>query len=199
MMNNKRRLLGSALALGLSMSAQASTVVTFEDISPNDLANGYGGISGWSALGGTGIGDRAFGGNGRYAFWGTEGMISFDRAPVVFQGTYYKAFPQQTDYQPALTAIELWYQGSLVSSFQYLGAPLQNMVWLGSGYAGLVDHIYFRGGVSGFSIDDLTYDSVSSVPLPASWALFAGGAALLSFARRRSVSPVQDRNNENYR
>ena len=198
-MKNKQQFIASLLALELSMSANASTVVTFEDISPNDLADGYGGISGWGALGGTGIDDKAFGGNGLYAFWGNEGMISFDQAPVVFRGTYYKAFPQQQDYQTPLTAIELWYQGSSVSSFQYTGAPLQSMVWLGSGYTGLVDHIYFRGGISGFSIDDLTYESVNSVPIPASWALFVDGVALLGFAPRRSASPVQGRNNENYR
>jgi len=196
-MKNKQRFLASILALGLSMSAYASTVVTFEDISPNDLADGYGGISGWSALGGTGIGDKAFGGNGHYVFWGHEGVISFDHSPVVFQGTYYKAFAQENE--TPLTAIELWYQGSLVSSFQYTGAPTQSMAWLGSGYAGLVDHIYFRGGLLGFSIDDLSYDSVSSVPLPASWALFAGGAAMLGFARRRIVSPFQYRENESHR
>lgn len=187
-MKHKQRFLASMLVLGLSMSVHASTVVTFEDISPNDLADGYGGISGWSALGGTGIGDKAFGGNGHYVFWGHEGMISFDHAPVVFQGTYYKAFAQ--DNETPLTAIELWYQGSLVSSFQYTGAPTQSMAWLGSGYAGLVDHIYFRGGLLGFSIDDLSYDSVSSVPLPASWAMFAGGAAMLGFARRSHRSAI---------
>lgn len=58
------------------------------------------------------------------------------------------------------------------------------------GYAGLVDHVYFRGGLTGFSIDDLTYDTVSSVPLPASWAMFAGGAALLGFTRRRMTATV---------
>lgn len=195
-MTSKQRLTTLVLGLGLSLSVNASTVVTFEDISPNDLADGYGGISGWSALGGTGIGDKAFGGNGHYSFWGHEGMISFDQAPVVFQGTYYKAFAQ--DNETPLTAIELWYQGSLVSSFQYTGAPTQSMAWLGSGYAGLVDHVYFRGGLLGFSIDDLSYDSVSSVPLPASWALFAGGAAMLGFARRRIVSPFQNREHENY-
>lgn len=198
-MKHKQRFLATMLTMGLSMSAQASTVVTFEDISPNDLTDGYGGISGWSALGGTGIGDKAFGGNGHYTFWGNGGMLSFDHAPVVFQGTYYKAFPLQQDYQSPLTAIELWYQGNMVSSFQYSGAPLQSMAWLGSGYAGLVDHVYFRGGISGFSIDDLTYDTVSSVPLPASWAMFAGGAAMLGFARRRIVPPFQNRENENYR
>lgn len=183
------------LILGLSMSAQASTVVTFEDISPNDLADGYGGISGWTSVGSVGIADRDLGGNGLKAFYGQEGVLSFDHSPVVFQGTYYKAYAVPQDEFP-LTAIELWYQGSIVHSLQY-SAPISNLVWLASSYSGLVDHIYFRGGISGFSLDDLTYDTVSSVPLPASWALFAGGAALLGFARRRSVSPFQDRENEN--
>ncbi|WP_155931165.1 PEP-CTERM sorting domain-containing protein [Methylomonas sp. 11b] len=187
-MKNKQRFLASMFALGLPMSAHASTVVTFEDISPNDLADGYGGISGWSALGSVGIADKDLGGNGHKALYGHEGMISFDHSPVVFQGTYYKAYAVPQDEFP-LVAIELWYQGAMVHNLQYLHSPL-GLEWLASGYSGLIDKIYFRGGLEGFSIDDLSYDSVSSVPLPASWAMFAGGAAMLGFARRRDRSAI---------
>ncbi|MDD2762258.1 MAG: hypothetical protein PHH11_18420 [Methylomonas sp.] len=183
-MINKQRFLSSMIGLGLSMSAHASTVVSFEDISPNDLADGYGGISGWSALGSVGIADKDLGGNGHKALYGHEGMLSFDHAPVVFQGTYYKAYSVPQDQFP-LTAIELWYQDTMVYSLQY-STPTSSLEWLASGYSGLIDKIYFRGGIRGFSIDDLTYDAnVSAVPLPASWVVFTGGLAMLGFTRRR--------------
>ena len=183
MVKKKQWFLAPMLALGLSMSAQASTVVTFEDISPNDLADGYGGISGWTALGGTGIGDKDLGGNGNKAFYGHQGAIHFDQSPVVFQGTYFKAYAVPQEEFP-LTAIELWYQGAMVHNLQY-SQPALGLEWLASGYSGLVDQIYIRGGLRGFSIDDLTYDSVSAVPLPASWPMFAGGLAMLGLVRRR--------------
>ncbi|QSA97793.1 VPLPA-CTERM sorting domain-containing protein [Methylococcus sp. EFPC2] len=186
MVTKKQRLLASVLTLGLSMSAHASTVVTFEDISPNDLTDGYGGILGWASLGGVGIADKDLGGNGLKTFYGHEGMVSFDHSPVVFQGTYYKAYAVPQDEFP-LTAIELWYQGKMVHSLQYLRSPL-GLEWLASDYSGLVDKIYFRGGFEGFSIDDLTYEAVSAVPLPASWMMFTGGLAVLGFVRRRMSS-----------
>lgn len=55
MMKNKQWLLAWVLALGLTMSAHASAVVTFEDISPNNLMDGHGGISGWALQGGPDI------------------------------------------------------------------------------------------------------------------------------------------------
>lgn len=183
MVTKKQWVLTPLFALGLSMSAQASTLVTFEDISPNDLADGYGGISGWASLGGTGIGDKDLGGNGNKAFYGLQGAIHFDQSSVVFQGTYFKAYAVQQEAFP-LTAIELWYQGAMVHTIQY-SQPSLGLEWLASDYSGLVDQVYFRGGLRGFSIDDLTYESVNAVPLPASWPMFTGGLAMLGLIRRR--------------
>lgn len=184
MMTMKQVLWAATLSLGISMSANAA-VVTFEDISPNDLADGYGGISGWASLGGPGISDTDLGGNGHKAFYGHEGMVSFDNAPVVFQGTLYKSYAAPQD-EPPITAIELYFHGALVHSIFDPRAPL-GLEWLASSYTGLVDKIYFRGGLEGFAIDDLTYEvsNVSPVPLPATWLMFTGGMAMLGLARRR--------------
>lgn len=182
-MIKKQWLSALIVALGLSVSAQASTVVTFEDISPNDLADGYSSISGWTSLASPGIYDADFGGIGRQSFYGNQGFLSFDQAPVIFQGTYYKAYHVLQDEFP-LAAIELWYQGTLVHSIQYLRSTA-GLEWLASDYSGLVDQIYLRGGIEGFSIDNLTFTPTSTVPLPAAWLMFTGGAALLGFARRR--------------
>jgi len=83
-----------------------------------------------------------------------------------------------------LAAIELWYQGTMVREIQYSRSPL-GLEWLDSGYTGLVDKIYLRGGLEGFALDDLTYEAASAVPLPASGLMFSAGLGLLGYARRR--------------
>lgn len=176
-----------ALAFGLSFSAN-STVVTFEDTAAYEQApDGYGGISGWSNLAGwvyEGQGE----GVGNQMFYGREGMISFDAAPVVFQGTYFKSYA--TDYSNgAPVAIELYFRGALVHSIfdHQVGGSLE---WFASGYAGLVDQIFLRGGGEGFGLDNLMYE-VSAVPLPAAWLLFSGGGAALLGLRRRGKKALQ--------
>lgn len=181
-MLKKQWLPALAIAFGLAISAHASTVVTFEDISPTDLADGYSGISGWTSLASPGILDADTGGIGLKSFYGSQGFLSFNQAPVVFEGTYYKAYAVPQDEFP-LAAIELWYQGALVHNIQYFRSP-SNLEFLASDYSGLVDQIYLRGGIEGYSIDNLTFTPVSAVPLPAASLLFAGGVAFLGFVRR---------------
>ena len=184
----------SALVLMLGVVCTAgATVVTFEDTGlsgsgglylgkPDD---GYGGISGWSSLGNwQGVYESWGDGVGDYLLYSQDQLsLSFDAAPVVFQGTYFKSYA--TDYSAgAPVAIELYFHGALVHSIldRPLGGALE---WLASGYSGLVDGIVLRGGGEGFGIDNLTYQ-VSAVPLPAAWLLFSGsGAALLGLGRRR--------------
>lgn len=187
-----KALISVAMALGLSCSVNAA-VVTFEDTGlsgsgglylgkPDD---GYGGISGWSSLGEwQGVYESWGEGVGNYLLYSQDQLrLSFDAAPVVFQGTYFKSYA--TDYSAGSpVAIELYFHGALVHSIldRPLGGALE---WLASGYSGLVDGIVLRGGGEGFGIDNLTYE-VSAVPLPAAWVLFSGGgAALLGLGRRR--------------
>lgn len=177
---------GALLALAFAMPSHA-TVVTFEDIDPASLVDGYGGISGWNAAGsiqsgtGEGVGD--------YLFYGMEGEISFDSAPVVFEGTYYKAYATDPN-APPITGIELFYQGTLVHSLLDPRAPL-GLLWVASGYTGLVDKIFFRGGGEGFAIDNLTYTQApSQVPAPAAIPLFLSGLGAFAFVAGRRKKKI---------
>jgi len=179
-----------------AVGEQASqTVATFEDIntvstiSPlyatGDVADGYNGISGWDNIGQAWeyldasfnvgqIGSRFFNG------W-SSGSLSFDSGPVVFEGTYYQSFARDTEN--TLASIELYYQGVLVHSISDPLAPA-GMVWIASGYSGLVDEIYIRGGGEGFNIDNLTYSS-AAVPEPGTYAMFLAGLSLIGLLKRR--------------
>ncbi len=176
------QLVGSALLALVFTLPSYATVVTFEDIDPASLVDGYGGISGWNAAGsiqsgtGEGVGD--------YLFYGMDGEIRFDNAPVIFQGTYYKAYATDPD-APPITGIELFYHGTLVHSLLDPRAPL-GLLWVASGYTGLVDKIFFRGGGEGFAIDNLTYTQApSQVPTPGAIPLFLSGAGLIAAAKKR--------------
>lgn len=184
--------LSISLLAGAAQAAQ--TVVTFEDIntvsttSPlyavGDIPYGYNGISGWENVGQAWeYLDTSFnaGQIGARFFYGSSGSLSFDNAPVVFEGTYFQSFARDTE--STLPGIELYYQGVLVHSIADPLAPA-GMVWVASGYSGLVDEITIRGGGEGFNIDNLTY-STAAVPEPEMYAMFLAGLGLLGLVRRR--------------
>lgn len=183
-----------SLCLFCGGAQAAQTIVTFEDIntvstvSPlyatGDVADGYNGISGWSNMGQVWeyldtsfdagqIGSRFFNGV-------SSGSLSFDNGPVVFEGTYYQSFARDTE--DTLAGMELYYQGVLVHSISDPLAPA-GMVWIASGYSGLVDEIYIRGGSEGFNIDNLTY-STAAVPEPETYAMFLAGIGLIGVMKR---------------
>lgn len=196
-MNIQLAFITTSLSLNLfSGGVQAAqTTVTFEDIntistaSPlyatGDVYDGYNGISGWANMGKAWeyldmsfdpgqIDSRFFNG------W-SSGRLSFDNGPVVFEGTYYQSFARDTEN--TLAGIELYYQGVLVHSITDPISPA-GMVWVSSGYSGLVDEIYIRGGNEGFNIDNLTY-STAAVPEPETYAMFLAGIGLIGILRRR--------------
>lgn len=192
-MNIQLALTATSLSIFLfSGAAQAAqTVITFEDIntvsttSPlyatGGVDDGYNGISGWSLVGqawefldGTDIGAI-----GVRSFYGSSGELSFDNAPVVFEGTHFQSYAADPVNHPA--SIELYYQGLLVHSILDPLAPM-GMVWVSSGYSGLVDAIYIRGGGEGFSIDNLTY-STAAVPEPETYAMLLVGLGLISLMK----------------
>lgn len=175
----------STLLLSLTTPAFADTLVTFEDVQVKYeesplygtalLDNGYGGISGWSAIGKVyGYADGYNQDIGANLFYGSDGELTFDKAPVVFKGTYYKSYTAD----PMLTSIELFYQGVSVHSILDPRAS-GGLVWLSSGYSGLVDKIIIRGGIEGYAIDNLTYDTVIAVPEPSSTALWLLGGLVV--------------------
>ncbi|AMK76426.1 hypothetical protein A1342_12705 [Methylomonas methanica] len=178
-----------ALSFGTIAPTFASQiVVTFEDIGPStnyQIPEGYGGISGWES---TGQWSDYYGSShspalGDHFFHGWGGELSFDSAPVIFEGTYYNFWGSDREI-----SYSLYYQGQLVYN-EALNPTSQpfDPYWLASGYSGLVDKIYFYGTSDGIVIDNLTY-TTAPVPLPGAALLF--GSILAGFslnASRRKV------------
>ena len=83
----------AASLTGTTAAHASQVVVTFEDIGPSaggQIYNGYGGISGWESVGNLhDYADAHDPALGDYQFHGWGGELSFDQAPVVFEGTYY--------------------------------------------------------------------------------------------------------------
>jgi hypothetical protein len=174
-------------------AASASTIVTFEDVAITygssplygtaNLLDGYAGISGWNGIGqawGTPAGSGLNEAIDNQWFYGSEGELVFDHAPVIFEGAYYKSYA--ADPSAPVTSIELYYQGNLVHSILDPRAS-SSLVWLASGYNGFVDKVLIRGGVEGFAIDNLTY-TIAAVPEPATTALLFSGMAMVAMSRR---------------
>jgi hypothetical protein len=194
-MNIQLALTASILSIFLfsGTTQAAQTVATFEDIdtvsttSPlyatGNVEDGYNGISGWDSIGQAWeyLDGTDNGAIGVRSFYGSTGELSFDNAPVVFEGTYYKAY--SVDTENTLASIELYYQGLLVHSIFDDPNASMGMAWVASGYSGLVDAIYIRGGGEGFSIDNLTY-STAAVPEPETYAMFLAGLGLVGFLKR---------------
>lgn len=180
-MRTKIALLSFMLATTFSSVAQAVTV-TFEEIESGSPSNGYGGISGWSfGSVGPSFGD----GIGESVFYGYEGELVFNTAPIIFEGSFYKSYAANR-VEP-VTSFSLYYQNQLVHTILDPLAP-QQLVWVASGYSGLVDRIFIRGGGEGFSIDNFTYSQgVSAVPAPAASLLFLSGLSIFGLMRRKQV------------
>lgn len=178
---------GALLLASVAVHAASRTVVTFEDIAPAGLTDGYGRLAGWSDLGGFGIGDRDMGGNGLKVFYGERGTLTFLDAPVRMLGTFYRSYVPNLN-EPPFAAVELWYGGQQVASITD-PRSVTGLTWLSNAYLGPVDAIHFNGGIEGFAIDDLTYErlEVSSVPEPASALMVAAGLALLGHRRQRAA------------
>jgi len=172
----KKTLLALALA-GLGTLAQASTVLTFDDLENAELYPGYGGVEDWSSVGLNWSPEYAI--SGEYFLHARNIDLSFT-APIVFEGTYYNSWGGNFDH-----SYSLYYQGNLV----YEGIPTTSegdghLYWIGSGYSGLVDRAVFYGSSDGAVIDNFTY-TMAPVPEPGSYAMFLLGLGVTGALARR--------------
>lgn len=158
-------------------AAANQVIVGFEDISADwELVSGYGGISGWEDFGQLSPGDsQAMGNNLLRA---REGSLTFDAAPVVFDGLYINYWVSNGIVSP----FSLLYQGVVVHSvfIDSDSQPPDSLYWLASGYTGMVDEIRFNfASTDGFIVDNLAYTTLTPVPEPETYAQFAAGLGLL--------------------
>lgn len=185
-MKNRAMAVLLAAILNSSLANAATTIVDFEGIYDWELVDGYGGLSGWESMSGqvSSYADFDLHGPelGENRLHARAGELTFDQGPVIFAGLYYNYWGFDTNI-----SFSLFYQGQNVYSSQ-LDAENQpqDIYWLASGYAGLIDKIQFHGQAGdGFIIDNLTY-SMAAVPIPAAGWLFASGLLAL-ITRRRSA------------
>ncbi len=195
----KKTLLALALA-GLGTMAQASTVVTFDDLVFDDLEAdssptpppGYGGVVDWSYsfVGIDGGGDPSLSNMAPQddSPIGTgPGSLTINFiAPVIFEGVDYHPFGGINEH-----SYHLYYQGGLVFEGEPTVGDGLSEYWLSSGYSGFVDRIVFHGAAftdwevaSGVQIDNLTY-TMAPVPEPGSYAMLLLGLGVTGALARR--------------
>lgn len=101
--------------------------------------------------------------------------------PFVFEGASFSGFSG--------VQFELYLGGGLVATSATLadaGATAYGPTWLASGYAGAVDSVKVAGVQGYFAMDDFTYQEVSAIPEPATYALLTVGLAAMGALTRRA-------------
>lgn len=177
------------LALAFACAAAApfasATVLTFDDITTDDLvAANYGGLDwsagGWFAFSGEQSPLTAHSGSVRLTsvFGATDAETAIGLGDgKTFQGAWFAG------YDDVSLTFELYEHGTLVATSATL-TPSATPTWLASGYAGLVDEVIVSSAdQTAWVMDDLTFSA--AVPEPASMALMTGGLLAFAAAARR--------------
>ncbi|MFS0513514.1 PEP-CTERM sorting domain-containing protein [Nostoc sp. UIC 10607] len=161
----------SLSALAISPSANAFTVVTFDDLTGDNflVPDGYGGIqwdNNWIYYGfeqnpytPESIPNRIY---GNYDKWNGPSSIPFYFAsPVIFDGSYFagsdSSFP---------VSFSLYNGGTLQATSASL-TPSATPTFLSSGYTGLVDEVRVNWNNGSTVLDNVTYHT-AAVPEPTS-------------------------------
>ncbi|MEH2002023.1 MAG: PEP-CTERM sorting domain-containing protein [Nostoc sp.] len=158
-------------ALAISTSANASTVVTFDDLTGDNLLvpDGYGGIqwdNNWIYYGfeqnpfnPESIPNRIY---GNYGKWNGPSSIPFYFAsPVIFDGGYIAGSDASV---PASFSL---YNGGTLQATSASLTPFSTPTFLSSDYTGLVDEVRVNWNNNTTVLDNVTYHT-AAVPEPAS-------------------------------
>ena len=191
-------LLCVALALSAGIAAANPIVVTFDNLSGDNLPvpEGYGGINwlnGWKHYGFSQEPYTARSPRQRvYATRGSAGPASlFERAfeftepNQLFAGAWFAGNPRLPGRTAsAFVQLNLYDNGVLVHTSGML-TPSSSPAFLSAGYAGRIDRVGVLSNNAGYWVmDDVTYGTtIAPIPEPAS--LFLLGSGLFGFTIRR--------------
>ena len=187
-------LFGASLLVGAALMPQAAqaTIVNFDSLNGNGIvADGYGGItwdSNWTfgdffqppynpSSGAT----RIYSNYDKFTGGALSDIAFSFSAPVTFQGAFFSGRSGIGD-----VTVSVFLAGVLKATTS-LFSPNSVATFLASGYSGVVDKIVVHGNAGYYVMDDVTYASVSTVPVPAAlWLMLSGIAGLAGIRRARA-------------
>ncbi|MEH2065635.1 MAG: PEP-CTERM sorting domain-containing protein [Nostoc sp.] len=166
-------------AVAISTNANASTVVTFDDLTSNNLPtdnnllvpDGYGGIqwdNNWIYYGFAqnpyppkSIPNRIYGNTSKWGVRPTTSIPFYFASPVIFDGGYFAGYDFSVPVSFSL------YNGGTLQATSASLTPSSTPTFLSSGYTGLVDEVRVNWYNATLVLDNVTYHT-AAVPEPAS-------------------------------
>jgi opacity protein-like surface antigen len=192
-MTMKKIALAALLAASALGSANAATVINFDDLTGGGIvADGYAGVK-WDSnfsyydspqdpYNPSSPRTRIYSNYDKHAVEAFGSLALYVGAGSVFSGAYLAG----RDYNVTIES----YLGGVLKATSSTILPTSTPTFLSSGYAGSVDEIRFTGNHGFYIVDDVTFDKLvpfggAGVPEPQSWALMIAGFGLVGAAMRR--------------